>query len=203
VVHLVEKPKEPKTNLAMVGVYLFTPQIHEAISQIKRSWRGELEITDAIQRLIDTGRNVESHILTGWWLDTGKKDDLLEANRVVLDGLLRHDVRGAIDSHSRIVGRVEIGVGAKIENSVVEGPVSIAENCEIRDSFIGPFSSIGAGTVVEDSSVRHSIILEGCRIHKIELLENSLVGKRVEVDEGTAGFGAMEILVGDNARVEP
>lgn len=202
VVHLVEKSNEPKTNLALVGVYLFTPQIHEAIAQIKRSWRGELEITDAIQRLIDTGRQVESRILTGWWLDTGKKDDLLEANRVVLDGLLRRDVKGEIDSRSRIVGRVEIRAGTKIENSVVEGPVSIAEKCEIVNSFIGPFSSIGAGTVVEDSSVGHSIILEGCRIHQIECLENSLIGKRVEINKGPAGFRAVRIFVGDDAKVE-
>ncbi len=201
VVHVVEKPNEPKTNLALVGAYLFTPQVHKAIAQIKRSRRGELEITDAIQRLIDTGSKVESHILTGWWLDTGKKDDLLEANRVVLDGLLRRDIKGEIDSQSRIVGRVEIRDGARIQNSVVEGPVSIAEDCEIRNSFIGPFSSIGTGTVIEDSSVKHSIILEGCHIHRIERLEDSLIGKRVEINRGTVEPGAMRIFVGDDARV--
>jgi len=200
-VHVVEKPSEPKTNFALVGAYLFTPQIHRAIAQIKRSWRGELEITDAIQRLIDTGSKVESHILTGWWLDTGKKDDLLEATRVVLDGLLRRDIKGEIDSQSRIVGRVEIRDGARIQNSVVEGPVSIAEDCEIRNSFIGPFSSIGTGTVIEDSSVKHSIILEGCHIHRIERLEDSLIGKRVEINRETVEPGAMRIFVGDDARV--
>jgi len=202
VVRVVEKPSEPKTNFALVGVYLFTPQIHRAIAQIKRSWRGELEITDAIQRLIDTGSKVESHILTGWWLDTGKKDDLLEANRVVLDGLLKSDVKGEIDSQSRIVGRVEVRAGARIRNSVVEGPVSIAENCEIVNSFIGPFSSIGAGTVIEDSSVEHSIILEGCRIHRIERLKDSLVGNRVDIGKGADGLKAARFFVGDDARVE-
>ncbi|MFQ5924450.1 MAG: glucose-1-phosphate thymidylyltransferase [Dehalococcoidia bacterium] len=202
VVHLVEKPNEPKTNLALVGVYLFTPQIHKAIAQIKPSGRGELEITDAIQRLIDTGRRVESHILTGWWLDTGKKDDLLEANRVVLDGLLKRDIKGEIDSQSQVVGRVEIGDGAKIENSVVRGPVSIAEKCEIRNSFIGPFSSVGARTVIEDSSVEHSVILQGCYIYGIERLEDSLIGNRVEINKRAEGFRVVKIFVGDDARIE-
>jgi len=202
VVHLLEKPKEPRSNLALVGVYLFTPEIHEAIAQIKTSWRGELEITDAIQRLIDSDKRVDSHILTGWWLDIGKKDDLLEANRVVLDDLLRRDIKGEIDSQSQIVGRVEIRDGAKIENSVVRGPVSIAEKCEIRNSFIGPFSSIGAGTVIEDSSVAHSVILEGCHIYRIERLEDSLIGNRVEINKRAEGFRVVRIFVGDDAKVE-
>jgi glucose-1-phosphate thymidylyltransferase len=202
VVHLVEKPKEPKTNLALVGIYLFTPLIHKAIAKIKPSWRGELEITDAIQKLLDMGKKVRSHILTGWWLDTGKKDDLLEANRVVLDSLLKRDVKGEIDSKSKIVGRVHIEEGARVENSTVRGPVSIAEGCRIRNSFIGPFTSIGAGTVIEDSSVGHSVILENSRIYRIERLEDSLIGTRVELRRADERFNAVKIFVGCDSSLE-
>ena len=202
VVHLVEKPKEPRTNLALVGIYLFTPRIHQAISEIKPSWRGELEITDAIQRLLDTGEKVRSQILDGWWLDTGKKDDLLEANRVVLDSLIKRDVKGNIDSASKIVGRVEVKTGACIENSTVTGPVSIGEGCLIRNSVIRPFTSIGAGTVVEDSSIGHSVILEGSRIYRIERLEDSLIGTRVELKRADERFKAVKIFVGCDSSLE-
>ena len=202
VIHLVEKPKEPKTNLALVGIYLFTPEIHRAIAEIKPSQRGELEITDAIQRLLDTKKTVRSHILTGWWLDTGKKDDLLEANRVVLDNLLQRDIRGQIDPQSQIVGRVEIKEGARVENSTVRGPVSIGEGCLIKNSFIGPFTSIGANTTVEDSSVEHSVILENSRIYRIERLEDSLIGKGVDLRKADDRFKAVKLFVGCDSRLE-
>ena len=202
VVHLVEKPKEPKTNLALVGIYLFTPEIHKAIAQIKPSWRGELEITDAIQKLLDMRKKIRSHILKGWWLDTGKKDDLLEANRVVLDSLLKRDIRGEIDSKSKIVGRVEIKDGTKIENSTIRGPVSVAEGCQIRNSFIGPFTSIGAGTIIEDSSVGHSVILEHSRISRIERLEDSLIGTGVELKKSDERFKAVRLFVGCDSSLE-
>jgi len=202
ILHLVEKPKEPKSNLALVGVYLFTPEIHQSIEQIKPSWRGELEITDAIQKLVESGKDVKSHILKGWWLDTGKKDDLLEANRVVLDDYLKREIYGEVDSQSRIVGRVEIKQGARIENSTVRGPVSIAEKCQVKDSFIGPFTSIGAGTVVEHSSIEHSVILENCRISAIERLADSVVGRGTEVTKGRDNCKAVRLFVGDDARVE-
>jgi len=202
ILHLVEKPKEPKSNLALVGVYLFTPEIHQSIEQIKPSWRGELEITDAIQKLVENGKDVKSHILKGWWLDTGKKDDLLEANRVVLDDYLKREIRGDVDSQSRIVGRVEVRQGARIENSTVRGPVSIAENCQVKDSFIGPFTSIGAGTVIEHSSVEHSVILENCRMSAIERLADSVVGRGTEVTRGKDNCKAVRLFVGDDARVE-
>jgi len=202
VIRLVEKPKEPKTNLALVGMYVFSPEIHKAIAQIKPSWRGELEITDAIQKLLDMKKNVQSHILKGWWLDTGKKDDLLEANRVVLDDYLTRDIKGEIDSQSQIVGRVEIGAGTKVENSTIRGPVSIAGGCKIRDCFIGPFTSIGDSTVIENSSVEHSVILENCRIYQIERLEDSLLGKGVELKKGEEQSKAIRLFIGDNAKVE-
>jgi len=202
VCHLEEKPKQPRSDLAVVGVYIFSPSVHEAIEQIKPSWRGELEITDAIQKLIETGKNVESHILDGWWLDTGKKDDLLEANRVILDDFLKRDLKGEIDSKSQVAGRVEIRKGAKIENSSIRGPVSIAEDCQITNSFIGPFTSIGAGTIVEDSSVEHSVILENSIIHRIERLEDSIIGKRVELKRTDERFKAVKLFVGDDAKLE-
>lgn len=202
VVRLVEKPKEPKSNLALVGVYLFTPEIHKAIAQIKPSWRGELEITDAIQKLFDMGKTVESHILEGWWLDTGKKDDLLEANRVVLDDLLQPSIKGEVDSKSQVVGRVEIRDGARVENSTIRGPASIATGCHIKNSFIGPFTSIGAGTVVEDSCVEHSVILESTHIYRIERLEDSLIGQGVELKKADEISKAVKLFVGDDARIE-
>jgi glucose-1-phosphate thymidylyltransferase len=197
-----EKPKHPRSNLAVVGVYLFSSSVHEAINHIKPSWRGELEITDTIQRLIDTGKNVQSYILDGWWLDTGKKDDLLEANRVVLDDFLKRNIKVDIDARSQIVGRVEIRAGAKIENSIIRGPVSIAEKCQITDSFIGPFTSIGAGTVVHNSSTEHSLILQDCRIFNIKRLTDSIIGKGTELIKQEQGFEALKLFLGDDAKVE-
>jgi len=202
VCHIEEKPKHPRSNLAVIGVYLFSPLVHEAIAYIKPSWRGELEITDTIQRLIDAGKNVQSYTLDGWWLDTGKKDDLLEANRVVLDDLLERDIKGETDATSQIVGRVEIRPGTKIENSTVRGPVSIAESCQIKNSFIGPFTSIGAGTVIESSSIEHSVILEDCHILNIERLADSIIGKGTEVIKQEQGFKALRLFLGDDAKVE-
>lgn len=202
VINIVEKPEEPKSNLVVVGVYLFTPEVHQAIAQIKPSWRGELEITHAIQKLIDTGKTVRSHTLKGWWLDTGKKDDLLEANRVVLDDLLKRDIKGEVDAESQIAGRVEIREGAKVENSVIRGPVSIAEGCHISNSFIGPFTSIGARTAIENSSMEHSVILEDCHVTKIERLADSLVGKGCRVTKQDGHFSPKRLFIGDDADVE-
>jgi len=202
VVRLTEKPEEPKSNLALVGVYLFTPEIHKAIAQIKPSPRGELEITDAIQKLLEMGKGIRSHILQGWWLDTGNKDDLLEANRVVLDEFLKQDIKGEVDSKSRIVGRVEIREGTRVENSLIRGPVSIAQDCRIRNSFIGSFTSIGAGTVIEDSSVEHSVILENCHILGIRRLTDSVIGRNASIVKQEQNFKATRLFVGDDTRVE-
>ncbi|OGO03662.1 MAG: glucose-1-phosphate thymidylyltransferase [Chloroflexi bacterium RBG_13_54_8] len=202
VIRLIEKPKEPPTNLALVGIYVFSPEIHQAIAQIKPSWRGELEITDAIQKLLDMGKEVRSYIFEGWWLDTGKKDDILEANRVVLDEFLRTNIQGRTDDRSRIVGRVEMGRGTVIENSEIRGPVSIAENCIIRDSFIGPFTSVGKGTVVDSSSIEYSVILEDCHIHMVERLTDSLMGNGVKISHGAQRFKAIRLVIGDGAILE-
>jgi glucose-1-phosphate thymidylyltransferase len=201
VMRLVEKPKVPKSDLALVGVYLFKPDIHLAIAKIKPSARGELEITDAIQQLIDDGRTVHSHVLEGWWLDTGKKDDLLEANRVVLDDHLKRDIRGTCDLACKISGRVHIGEKTIIENSVIRGPVSISDNCHIKNSFIGPFSSIGPDTIIEKSSIEHSVILRNCRIINIEQLTDSVVGSESEITKQEQGFKTLCLFVGDNSKV--
>lgn len=202
VIRLVEKPKEPKSNLALVGIYLFTPEIHKAIEQITPSWRGELEITDAIQKLLDSRKTVHTHILKGWWLDTGKKDDLLEANRVVLDDLLQRNIRGELDQNSKVIGRVEIGLGSKVENSTIRGPASIGERCHIKDSYIGPFTSIGTGSRIENSSIEHSVILEGCSICHIERLADSVIGRGARIAKQERGFKAVRLFIGDDTEIE-
>jgi glucose-1-phosphate thymidylyltransferase len=200
--HLVEKPKNPKSDLAIVGVYLFNRYIHEAVNNIKPSWRGELEITDAIQNLIDTGRKVGSYILEGWWLDTGKKDDMLEANRVVLDDLLKRDIQGNIDSKSHLAGRIEIGTDTEIVNSKIRGPVSIGKRCRIVNSFIGPFTSIGDETVIEDSAIEHSVILGCCQIQNVERLTDSIIGRACKVINSEGNFNHKKLFLGDDAIVE-
>ena len=202
VVSLVEKPKEPKSNLALVGIYLFTPEIHKAVAHIRPSRRGELEITDAIQKLLEMGKQVRSHILEGWWLDTGTKDDLLKANRVMLDNFLKPDIKGNVDLQSQISGRVEIGQGTEVVGSTIRGPVSIAEDCRIKDSVVGPFASVGAGTVVEDSTVEHSVILENCRIYRIEHLADSVIGRSTEVLKQEHDSKVTRLFVGDDTRIE-
>ena len=202
VMHLVEKPKRPKSNLAIIGVYLFTAEIHEAIAQIKPSWRGELEITDAIQKLLDMGKEVRSYLLQGWWLDIADNDGLIEANRVVLDALSNRDMKGEVDTQSRIVGIVQIGEGTKLENSLVQGPVFIAENCRIKNSLIKPFTNIRAGTVVEDSSLEHSVILENCQILKIKHLTESVIGRNTVLAGQGKSPEKIRLFIGDDCIVE-
>jgi glucose-1-phosphate thymidylyltransferase len=202
VCHIEEKPKNARSDLAVIGVYVFSPVVHEAVAHIKPSWRGELEITDTIQQLIDTGKNVQSYTLDGWWLDTGKKDDLLESNRVVLDDFLTRDVKGDIDAESQIAGRVEVRQGTKVVNSTIRGPVSIAEECQISNSYIGPFTSIGNGTVIQDSSIEHSVILENCRVFNVQRLADSIIGNCTEVVRHEPGFQALKLFLGDDAKIE-
>jgi glucose-1-phosphate thymidylyltransferase len=197
VVQLVEKPREPKSDLAVVGVYLFTPRIHESISRIKPSWRNELEITDAIQDLLDSGLTVRSHILDGWWLDTGNKDDLLEANRVVLDDLVQRNLNGEIDSRSEITGRVEIQAGARIESSIIRGPVSIGRGCLIKDSYIGPFTSIASETKIDHSFIEYSIVLENASIFNIERIIYSVIGRGSIIKRNASDQADQKIFVGD------
>jgi glucose-1-phosphate thymidylyltransferase len=201
VTRLEEKPKQPKTNLALVGVYLFNHTVHDAISRITPSTRGELEITDAIQMLIDTGRRVHSHVHTGWWLDTGKKDDMLEANRVVLDEL-ETDIRGRLDAPSRVVGRVRLGEGSELINSCVRGPAVIGQGCRLVNTYVGPYTSISDRVEIVDSEIEHSIVLDNSKILKPgSRIEDSLIGRNFEVTRGESRPAALRLLLGDDSQV--
>lgn len=200
-VQLVEKPQDPPSNLALVGVYFFTPAIHSAIDQLRPSWRGELEITDAIQWLLDHGHRVDWRKLEGWWLDTGKKDDLLTANTLVLDEWSRRDVQGEVDAASSVSGRVVIGPRTRVINSTVRGPVAIGSDCLIKDSFIGPFTSIGDGSRVEGSVIEHSVLLSGVTLSQVDRLEDSLIGRNARVARHNR-HRSLQLLLGDDAVVE-
>lgn len=202
VMRLIEKPDVPPSNLALVGIYIFSPKIHEAIERIKPSKRGELEITDAIQELIHMGCNVESFILDMWWLDTGKKDDMLTANVIVLDEWLKESIDAEVDDKSKILGRVSIGKGSVVRESRIRGPVVIGENTVIENSFIGPYTSIGNNSKVIKSSVEHSVIMDGSELRDIERLEESLIGRGVKIFKNNTMHKALRLMVGDDSVVE-
>ncbi|RJQ51902.1 MAG: glucose-1-phosphate thymidylyltransferase [Nitrospiraceae bacterium] len=202
VLRLIEKPEVPPSNLALVGIYIFSPKIHDAIEIIKPSKRGELEITDAIQELINMGCNVESFVLDMWWLDTGKKDDLLTANAIVLDEWLKGSINGAVDSASRILGRVVVGRNSVIKDSTIRGPVIIGENTTVENSFVGPHTSIGSNVRVIRSSVEHSVIMDETELSNIERLDESIVGRRVKVVENRRSHKALRLMIGDDSVVE-
>ncbi|YAI81659.1 MAG: glucose-1-phosphate thymidylyltransferase [cyanobacterium endosymbiont of Rhopalodia sterrenbergii] len=203
VLKLLEKPQKPPSNFALVGIYFFSNSIHEAIASIQLSARGELEITDAIQALINSQKTVESLQLHGWWLDTGKKDDLLEANRIILDTNLEISVRGEIDDISRIIGRVNISKGTKIINSTVRGPVIIGENCHVENCFIGPYTSIGDEVILIDADIEHSILLKEAKIIEInQRIVDSLIGRRAKVKTAPQRPKALQFMVGDDSHVE-
>ncbi|MBN1189556.1 MAG: glucose-1-phosphate thymidylyltransferase [Dehalococcoidales bacterium] len=199
---LVEKPKEPLSNLAMVGAYVFNPAVHSAIEGLKPSWRGEYEITDAIQSLLDSGKVVKSHILQGWWLDTGKKEDLLEANHKVLDEFLKPAVRGEVDSRSTLSGIMEIDSGAIIENSRITGPVSIAAGCRVADSTIGAYTCLAQNATVTNSHIENSIIMEKALIRDVRRLVNSVIGRNVEIVRQARQDNSASLFLGDHARIE-
>lgn len=201
IVRLVEKPKDPPSDLALVGAYMFRPSILEASRSISPSWRGELEITDAIQHLIDHDHHVEAHVIEGWWKDTGHLEDLLEANRIVLENI-ESRCDGSIDADSRVDGRVIVEEGAEVVRSTLRGPAIIGRGSRIRDSYVGPFTSIYYGVTVEGSELEHSIVMENCSIVNIPgRIEDSLIGKNVKICRSLALPKTFRFVLGDNSRV--
>jgi glucose-1-phosphate thymidylyltransferase len=201
VIRLVEKPKEPKSDLALVGVYMFSPAVFDSVKRIRPSFRNELEITDAIQDLIDRGLEVRPHLVDGWWKDTGKLEDMLEANRLILDTMVRR-IDGTVDAESRVEGKVVIEAGAIVERSVIRGPVVIGPDARIVHAYVGPFTSIGRGAEIRDSEVEHSIVLEGSIISDIaNRVEDSLIGRNVKIHRLPVKPSAYRFMLGDNSEV--
>ncbi|MCL5256844.1 MAG: glucose-1-phosphate thymidylyltransferase [Chloroflexi bacterium] len=201
VIRLVEKPKEPKSDLVAIGIYMFDHHVFDAIERIKPSWRGELEITDTIQQLIDAGLKVGHYILKGWWVDTGKMSDILEANRLLLEDM-SYSIQGHVDGESKVFGKVVIEKGAEVVNSVIRGPAIIGENTIIMNSFVGPFTSIHFGCTVTNSEIEHSIVLENSQILDIEgRIEDSLIGRNVEITKSPIKPKAFKLMLGDNSKV--
>jgi glucose-1-phosphate thymidylyltransferase len=200
VIGLVEKPEEPPSDLALVGVYLFDHHVHDAVRAIEPSERGELEITDAIQWLIDNGHRVRHEVLDGWWKDTGKLDPLLEGNRLVLE-TLEPKIDGDVDDTSRIDGRVVIEAGAQLVDSTVRGPAIIGAGTRLVHSYVGPYTSISGGCEIVDSEIEHSVILEDCRIAGIARIQDSLIGRAVEVTRSETRPAATRLMLGDHSKV--
>jgi glucose-1-phosphate thymidylyltransferase len=201
VVRLVEKPADPPSDLALVGVYLFDRRIHDAVRAIQPSARGELEITDAIQWLLDHGHRVVHEVLSGWWIDTGKKDPLLESNRYILETLEPAN-HGTVDEHSTIEGRVVIQEGAVVKHSRVRGPTIVGEGTTVENSYIGPFTSIGAQCSIIDSEIDHSVVLDRARIVGVAGIADSLIGRDVEVTRSGQRPRALRLMLGDHSRID-
>jgi glucose-1-phosphate thymidylyltransferase len=200
VVRLVEKPREPRTNLALVGVYMFTASVHTAAKAIKPSSRGELEITDAIQHLVDQGKRVEPHIVKGWWKDTGRLDDMLAANRLVLDTVQTRLEGELIDS--QVDGRVVIEAGARLERCTVRGPAIIGAGARLTDCYIGPYTAIGEQCVISGAEVEHSILLAHSSVRDLDgRMESSLLGRNVKVGRDLRQPRAFRFMVGDNSEI--
>jgi len=200
IIKLVEKPKKPQSNLAIIGTYIFSNKVFKAIENIKPSWRGELEITDAIQEMINMGFKVKAEILNSWWIDTGKKDDILTANAKVLDEYTTRQINGTVQE-SKIEGRVTIHETAKTVNSTIRGPCAIGKNCIVENSFIGPYTSVGDGTKIVDSTIEYSVVLENAQIVGVDRLEESLIGKNAKITRNNKN-GCLKLHVGDYSEVE-
>ncbi|MEV6348547.1 glucose-1-phosphate thymidylyltransferase [Actinoplanes sp. NPDC051851] len=201
VIGLEEKPQHPKSDLALVGVYLFTPAVHEAVRAIKPSWRGELEITHAIQWLIDEQKDVRSTTIGGYWKDTGNVTDMLEVNRTVLE-TLEPSIEGSVDEASEIIGRVQIHPTAKITGSRIVGPAIIGPGSTISDSYVGPFTSISENCRIEDAEVEYSIVLRDSSIIGVRRIEASLIGRNVEITPAPRVPAAHRLVIGDYSKVQ-
>jgi glucose-1-phosphate thymidylyltransferase len=200
IVRLVEKPAEPATDLALVGVYMFTSAIHDAARAIEPSPRGELEITDAIQHVVDSGMRVEPHVVQGWWKDTGRLEDMLEANRLILDNIVTRVDGELIDS--QVDGRVIVEAGARLERTTVRGPAIIGAGARLSDCYIGPYTAIGEDCTISGAEVEHSILLAGCTVSDLDgRMESSLLGRNVTVRRGDRQPRAYRFMVGDNSDI--
>jgi glucose-1-phosphate thymidylyltransferase len=201
VVKLVEKPKEPVSNLALVGVYMFDFHIFEAVKAIKPSWRNELEITDAIQYLVENGYEVQPHLVTGWWKDTGKIEDILEANRLILESI-SGEIQGDVDEASKIIGQVKIEKNVVVKNSIIRGPAIIGAHSEIVDSYIGPFTSIQNNCKIVQTEIEHSIVLEGSEIREVgSRIDESLIGREVKIFKCPPKPSVYRFIVGDKSEI--
>lgn len=200
IVKLVEKPKEPPSNFAVIGIYMFRPAIFRAVKEIKPSWRNQLEIVDAIQWLIDHGYKVKSAFVKGWWKDTGKPEDIIHANRLVLDEINETKNLGTL-INSKINGRVVIEENAIIENSLIKGPAIIGKNCEIIDSYIGPYTSVGNNCEIIDTEIEDSVVMEGTKIRGIKRIVESLIGRNAEISINNEYPRGHKMVIGDNSRV--
>jgi len=198
---LEEKPERPKSDLALVGVYLFTPAVHEAVDHLAPSRRGELEITEAIQWLVHNGRKVTSTVISGYWKDTGNVADMLEVNRMVLESAERAVV-GEVDEASELIGRVIIEAGARVSGSRIVGPVIIGAGAEVTGSYIGPFTSVAADCTIADSEIEYSIILDRTSIQGVRRIEASLIGHDVEVTPAPRVCQAHRLVLGDHSKVQ-
>jgi glucose-1-phosphate thymidylyltransferase len=199
---LIEKPREPVSDLAVIGVYFFGPEVHRITPTLKPSARGELEITDAIQGLIDAGLDVRAQTITDDWIDTGKKDDMLEANRLVL-GSLQRRIEGEVDAESTIVGAVVIEHGASVIASTVRGPAVIGTGTTLRDAYVGPFTAIGPDCELSCCEIEHSIVLEKSVIRDVQSrIADSLIGREVIVERSPLRPQAVRLMLGDHSRVD-
>ena len=201
IVRLVEKPKEPKSNLALIGVYVFGPAILDSVKEIKPSWRGELEITDAIQRLLDEGKRVEVQRVNGWWKDTGKSDDLLEANQLVLSDL-ETKIEGEVSEGCQLTGRISVGAGTTVSSSVsIRGPAIIGKDCTIGPNvYIGPYTSVGDGCVLKEVEIENSIVMKGCRIESGKRIVDSLIGSYSTILNGESSLPkGCKLIVGERS----
>lgn len=200
-VGLEEKPTHPKSDLVLVGVYIFTPVVHEAVQSLKPSWRGELEITQALQWLIDSGHKVRSTLVTGYWKDTGNVADMLEVNRMVLESVdaAQH---GTVDAETEIIGRVLIENGAQVRHSRIVGPAIIGSGARVTRSYIGPFTSVDRDCVIDDSEIEYSILLRGASIRGVRRIEASLIGHDVEVTPAPRMPRAHRFVLGDHSKVQ-
>jgi len=201
VTRLVEKPTEPVSDYALVGVYMFGPEVFASVKRIAPSFRNELEITDAIQDLIDRGLDVRPHVVDGWWKDTGKLEDVLEANRLILDTIERR-IEGTVDTESRIEGKVIVEAGAILERSVVRGPVIIGAGAHLVHAYVGPFTAIMKNVEIRDSEIEHSIVLEGSCISDLaNRIEDSLIGRNVRIYRLPVKPSAYRFMLGDNSEI--